>query len=102
VNFLSDSSESQKNRAFYTACTIIPPVIFSLIDPNIFLLALKLAGGIGTICLFGILPAMMLWKTRYIMKKQYKKVFPFSKKALSIYILTSIVLIIMGMINVIF
>ena len=102
VNFLSDSAESQKNRGFYTAGTIIPPVIFSLIDPNIFLLALKLAGGIGTICLFGILPAMMLWKTRYITKKQYKKVFPFSKRVLSIYILTSIALIIMGMINVIF
>ncbi|KKM64899.1 hypothetical protein LCGC14_1496710 [marine sediment metagenome] len=28
VNFLSDSSESQKNRAFYTACTIIPPRYF--------------------------------------------------------------------------
>ncbi len=61
VNFMSDSSENQKNRAFYTACVIIPPVIFSLLDPNIFLLALKLAGGIGTICLFGILPAIMLW-----------------------------------------
>lgn len=102
VNFLSDSSESQKNRAFYTACTIIPPVIFSLLDPNIFLLALKLAGGIGTICLFGILPSMMIWKTRYITKKQYKKIFPFRKKALAIYILTSIALIIIGLINIIF
>lgn len=90
VNFISDESENQKNRFFYTACVIIPPVIFSLLNPNIFLLALHIAGGIVTVCLFGILPVLMLWKTRYILKKKCQRIFPFGKVTLGIYTVISL------------
>jgi len=93
VNFISDSSENRENRLFYIACVIIPPAVFSLLNPNIFFLALHIAGGIGAICLFGILPALMLWKTRYIQKKHYKKVFPLGKITLISYLLVSMAII---------
>jgi tyrosine-specific transport protein len=36
-----------------------------LINTNIFLTALRYAGGIGTVVLFAILPAGMVWSGRY-------------------------------------
>jgi len=93
VNFISDSSENREHRLFYIACVIIPPAAFSLLNPNVFCLALHLAGGIGAICLFGILPALMLWRTRYIQKKHYKRVFPLGKGALVAYLLVSLAII---------
>ncbi|XP_044504843.1 tyrosine-specific transport protein [Mangifera indica] len=45
--------------------TLIPPLILSLLDPEIFFKALDFAGTYGVLVLFGILPAAMAWSDRY-------------------------------------
>ncbi|KAL5766186.1 hypothetical protein ACOSP7_016803 [Xanthoceras sorbifolium] len=45
--------------------TLIPPLLLSLIDPEIFFKALDFAGTNGVLVLFGILPAAMSWSDRY-------------------------------------
>nr|XP_011459446.1 PREDICTED: uncharacterized protein LOC101298677 isoform X4 [Fragaria vesca subsp. vesca] len=45
--------------------TLIPPVVLSLLDPEIFFKALDFAGTYGVLLLFGILPAVMSWSDRY-------------------------------------
>ena len=49
---------------------LVPPLIFSFIYPNLFLNALNFAGGICAVILFGILPASMVWKNRYVQNHQ--------------------------------
>ncbi|XP_057955755.1 uncharacterized protein LOC131149373 isoform X2 [Malania oleifera] len=45
--------------------TLIPPLVLSLLDPEIFFKALDFAGTYGVLVLFGILPAAMSWSDRY-------------------------------------
>ncbi|KAM5584790.1 hypothetical protein ABKV19_004248 [Rosa sericea] len=45
--------------------TLIPPVVLSLLDPDIFFKALDFAGTYGVLVLFGIVPAAMSWSDRY-------------------------------------
>ncbi|XP_042514198.1 tyrosine-specific transport protein-like isoform X1 [Macadamia integrifolia] len=45
--------------------TLLPPLILSLLDPEIFFKALDFAGTYGVLVLFGILPAAMAWSYRY-------------------------------------
>ncbi|KAJ4979735.1 hypothetical protein NE237_010515 [Protea cynaroides] len=45
--------------------TLLPPLILSLLDPEIFFKALDFAGTYGVLVLFGILPAAMAWSDRY-------------------------------------
>jgi tyrosine-specific transport protein len=49
---------------------LVPPMIFAFIYPNLFLNALNFAGGICAVILFGVLPASMAWKNRYIQNHQ--------------------------------
>ena len=101
VNFISDSSENKKHRIFYISCVILPPLLFSFLDPDIFLLALHVAGGIGAVSLFGILPAMMLWKTRYTLNNEYEKIFPFGRTFLISYGLVSVGIVLIEIVNLI-
>ncbi|MEN8447734.1 MAG: aromatic amino acid transport family protein, partial [Cyanobacteria bacterium J06555_13] len=43
----------------------VPPLILSLLSPSIFFDAIDASGALGTSFLFGILPAVMVWKLRY-------------------------------------
>lgn len=99
VNFISDSSENRKNHLFYTACVIVPPTIFSFLNPDIFLTMLHIAGGIGAVCLFGVLPPLMIWKKRYVLKGSHKKIFPFGKIGTISYLLISIAIIVLEILN---
>lgn len=102
VNFLSNSSENQEKRIFYALCTVVPPSVFSISNPNIFVYSLKLAGGVGTIALFGILPVLMVWKLRYVEKKELTKIFPFGKGFISLFLLISLLIIIVELIFLLF
>ncbi|KAK3127945.1 hypothetical protein QOZ80_7AG0580490 [Eleusine coracana subsp. coracana] len=54
----------QNNPLPYTV-TLLPPLVLSLLDPEIFFKALDFAGTYGVLVLFGVLPAAMSWSERY-------------------------------------
>ena len=53
---------NNKNVFGSAILVFIPPVIVSLICPNIFLKAMDIVGGVGVVILFGIIPSLMLIK----------------------------------------
>jgi tyrosine-specific transport protein len=68
VDFLDDGLEYKGRsftRGFLCLLVFLPPLIFSQLDPNIFFKALEYAGGIAAILLFGIMPALIVWRGRY-------------------------------------
>ncbi|XP_071726364.1 uncharacterized protein [Rutidosis leptorrhynchoides] len=66
-DFLSELLKlpSDKNRPLPYLLTLFPPLILSLLDPDIFFKALDFAGTYGVLVLFGVLPAAMSWSDRY-------------------------------------
>ncbi|KAI7756457.1 hypothetical protein M8C21_010888, partial [Ambrosia artemisiifolia] len=66
-DFLSDLLKlpSDRNRPLPYLLTLFPPLILSLLDPDIFFKALDFAGTYGVLVLFGLLPAAMSWSDRY-------------------------------------
>ena len=68
VDFLADGLQVDKTpsgKIFLCCLTLIPPYVFVMSYPDAFFQALNLAGGFGAIILFGIIPALMAWSTRY-------------------------------------
>lgn len=66
-DFLSDLLKlpTSQNRPLPYILTLIPPLILSLLDPEIFFKALDFAGTYGVLVLFGVVPAAMSWSDRY-------------------------------------
>jgi tyrosine-specific transport protein len=50
------------------AAVLVPPTLFTLLNPNLFLSALGFAGGFIDAVLFGILPVLIVWVGRYVKK----------------------------------
>jgi tyrosine-specific transport protein len=50
------------NRLLAKALTFLPPLVIGLIYPDLFLKAIDVAGGVGIVTLFGILPAVLAWR----------------------------------------
>jgi tyrosine-specific transport protein len=68
VHFLADGMKiSYKKNESVGLCllALLPPLILSLIYPQLFFKALNFAGGICAVILFGILPVLMVWLGRY-------------------------------------
>ncbi|OGN62009.1 MAG: hypothetical protein A3F40_00320 [Chlamydiae bacterium RIFCSPHIGHO2_12_FULL_27_8] len=68
VDFLGDGLNFKrvgKDRVFLCLLTFVPPLILTLLDPSIFIIALGVAGGFGEAILNGVLPALLVWKGRY-------------------------------------
>ncbi|PHT34841.1 hypothetical protein CQW23_26641 [Capsicum baccatum] len=67
ADFLADLLKlpSGPNRPLPYLLTLVPPLILSLLDPEIFFKALDFAGTYGVLVLFGLLPAAMSWSDRY-------------------------------------
>ena len=76
TDFLADGLKMSKKKPVhkFLLCifVLIPPFLFALSDPTIFIIALKRAGGIGAVILYGVLPALMVWKGRYKWGFDYK------------------------------
>jgi tyrosine-specific transport protein len=71
VHFLADALKikDQKHESVpLCLLALAPPLLFALIYPHLFLSALNFAGGICAVLLFGVLPASMAWKNRYVQK----------------------------------
>jgi tyrosine-specific transport protein len=67
VDFLADGL-SLKNRLTPTLLVLIPSFLLAENYPHIFLTALGVAGGFSAVILFGILPALMMWKNHHLIK----------------------------------
>ncbi|CAN8300662.1 unnamed protein product [Cochlearia groenlandica] len=67
TDFLSDllKLRTGQNKPFLYLLTLVPPLLLSLLDPEIFFKALDFAGTYGVLVLFGFLPAAMSWSDRY-------------------------------------
>ena len=68
TDFLSDGlnlNQSKFGKQISCLIAFIPPYIITLINPNVFFVALEYAGGFATIILFGLLPALIVWAGRY-------------------------------------
>lgn len=68
VHFLSDGLKvprQNREQPWVCALALLPPLILSLIYPQLFIKALNFAGGVCAVVLFGILPATMVWIGRY-------------------------------------
>ncbi len=75
LDFLADGLQVKKtplNKLFLCIGIYLPPLIISSTIPGIFIKALGYAGGIGTVLLLGLYPALMVWIGRY--KKNYPSV----------------------------
>lgn len=67
-HFLGDGLkvDYQRHQEFsLVALALVPPLVFAMIYPGIFLKALDFAGGICAVILFGVMPVLMAWKGRY-------------------------------------
>ncbi len=70
-HFLGDGFKiSYKRHENLGVCSLvfIPPLFVAMLYPSIFLKAMNFAGGICLMFLYGILPVLMIWKGRYVLK----------------------------------
>ncbi len=85
VDFLSDGlriKKTPKGKMILALLVLGPPFVCALIYPTIFLIALNTAGGFGAVILFGILPALMVWKGRYTQQLNFPQLVPGGKPML--------------------
>ena len=72
-DFLADGLRMKKRgikKWLIAFATFLPPLIISLLNPGIFLIALSYAGGVGCAWLLGFLPTLMVWIGRYVKKTE--------------------------------
>lgn len=72
-DFLSDGLGLQnkgRGKWILAALVLCIPLVVSLFYPDIFLIALEYAGGVGCALLLGFLPILMCWSGRYRMHLQ--------------------------------
>lgn len=82
VDFLADGlniKKTPKGKVILALLVLGPPFLCALLYPTIFLVALNTAGGFGAVILFGILPALMVWKGRYTQKLGLPQIVPGGK-----------------------
>ncbi len=71
LDFLADGlkiKKSGKGRVLLALLVFVPPLIFAMLNPFIFLTALQYGGGIGGALLLGFFPLLMTWRGRYHLK----------------------------------
>lgn len=79
------------NRMLMVILAMLPPFLFGVYDPNAFISALQVAGGVGAMILFGILPSLMVWSKRYRSGDRGYCCMPGGRFALSLFILIAAV-----------
>lgn len=85
IDFLADGlnvKKTMQGKLFLCLCVVVPPFVFSVIYPNVFLVALNYAGAFGTVGLFCLLPVAMVWSGRYVLKFKAERVLPGGKFSL--------------------
>ncbi|MBA2368606.1 MAG: tyrosine transporter [Candidatus Protochlamydia sp.] len=92
VDFLADGLSIKKDfmgKIILALLVLIPPLLFALFYPSIFLEALNYAGGYGAVIIYGIIPALMIWEGRYRKKLGGHAIVPGGKPLLIAVILFS-------------
>ena len=85
IDFLADGlniKKTPKGKVVLVLLVLGPPFLCAFLYPTIFLIALNTAGGFGAVILFGILPALMVWKGRYTQKLGHPELVPGGKPLL--------------------
>lgn len=85
VDFLADGlriKKTHQGKVLLCALVFGPPLVLALSYPTIFLTALNYAGGIGAVILFGAIPAIMVWVSRYRLNLSKEKLVPGGKPLL--------------------
>ena len=69
LNFFGDlfrlQASETSNQLWLYALVLLPPIVLAAFNSSIFLTALDYAGAFGISVLFGLLPAIIVWKQRY-------------------------------------
>lgn len=94
IDFLADGlkiEKTAKGKILLCLLVLLPPLFFAIVYPQIFLSALAYAGGVGTVVLFGLLPASMAWQGRYRQKLGGVQLLPGGKFALVLVIAFSLI-----------
>ena len=90
LDFLADGLKIEKNprgRTLLSLLIFLPPMLFAMFNPCMFLNALHYAGGLGCALLLGLLPILMAWSGRYRLKLKSEYSLPGGKITLTILIL---------------
>lgn len=98
VDFLADGlqiKKTAKGKLLLCTAVALPPFLFAMTYPKIFLMALSYAGAFGAVVLFGILPAAMVWSGRYFKKLDGMRQLPGGKISLLLVILFAVSVIIL-------
>jgi len=98
VDFLSDGlsmKKNKKNQLILVAMALLPPFLCSVVNPYLFLRALKVAGGLGVMTLFGVIPALMVWQGRYGQQRKGVHLVPGGKVSLLLILFFSVVVIVL-------
>lgn len=96
VDFLADGLRIPKKpvgKMLLCVLALLPPYVFSLTHPGVFLMALNYAGGYGAVIIFGILPALMVWSGRYHKGLKGRELVPGGKPMLVLIIFCSLAVI---------
>ncbi|NGX31721.1 MAG: Tryptophan-specific transport protein [Chlamydiae bacterium] len=104
VDFIADGlsfAKKGKNLVIIGLLTFVPPLIFSLIDPNLFILALNIAGGLGCVILLGVLPILMYLSGRYVKEYSTSGAYLFGYKTL-IFVGIFLGLVFLSMLKIVF
>ena len=64
-DIVPDAAQNQRKRLAIYALVLIPPIAPSVLNPSIFFEAIDFAGAFGISILFGVIPAVLVWKQRY-------------------------------------
>jgi tyrosine-specific transport protein len=86
MDFIADGIHRPKqgwNLMLIASYVFIPPLVVSIAYPDIFLVALDVAGGFGCALLLGLLPIVMVWIGRYHLGYQGERQLPGGKALLA-------------------
>ncbi|MEL7332581.1 MAG: aromatic amino acid transport family protein [Cyanobacteria bacterium J06560_2] len=61
---VGDNLLGNNRKFFFYTLILLPPLLLSFLDPNIFYQAIDFSGAFGSSLLFGIVPALMVWRLR--------------------------------------
>ncbi len=97
TDFLSDGLKLPKekpiNNFMLCLAVLIPPFIFALTDPTLFLTALRHAGGLGAVVLYGVFPVIMVWRGRYYLNLAKTHIVPGGKGVLALTFFISVAIV---------